>query len=47
MYFPFGIYPGGAFHGARQRRLPCFPGKIQMGLQEMECQQHAATQGTV
>ena len=27
IFSPFGIYPDGTFHRARQRRLPYFPGK--------------------
>lgn len=47
-FFPFGIYPYGTFHRARQRRLPYFlRKKIQVGLQEMEFQQHVAPQGTM
>ena len=30
--FPFGIYPEGTFHLARQRRLPYFPGKNPSGI---------------
>jgi hypothetical protein len=47
IFFPFGMYPDGSFHCARQRRL-IFPGeKIHVGLQEMEFHRHVSHQGTV
>ena len=46
-FFPFGIYPDATFHHARQRRLPYFPEKIQVGLQEMGFPRHVAPHGKV